>query len=110
MWLAASLLGVAIVVEVARHRGAAARGGVHPSRVDRGSCSGGYALSIWLLALVVRQIPVSVAYAVWSGAGTALVAAAGLVFLGERLDVVKVAGLLAIIAGVVVLNLSAAAH
>ena len=35
---------------------------------------GGYALSIWLLALVVRQIPVSIAYAVWSGIGTAMVA------------------------------------
>ena len=53
----------------------------------------GYALSIWLLAVVVRQIPVSVAYAVWSGAGTALVATAGFVFLGERLDLVKVGNL-----------------
>ena len=28
---------------------------------------GGYAISIWLLAVVVRSMPVSVAYAVWSG-------------------------------------------
>ena len=36
---------------------------------------GGYALSIWLLAVVVRQMSVSVAYAVWSGLGTAAIAA-----------------------------------
>jgi small multidrug resistance pump len=34
---------------------------------------GGYALSIWLLAIVVRQMSVSVAYAVWSGLGTAAI-------------------------------------
>ncbi|MDF2966534.1 MAG: multidrug efflux transporter [Nocardioidaceae bacterium] len=67
-------------------------------------------MSIWLLALVVRQIPVSVAYAVWSGAGTALVAIVGLMFLGERLDAVKAAGLVAIIAGVVAVNLSTTTH
>ena len=36
---------------------------------------GGYALSIWLLAVVVRHMSVSVAYAVWSGLGTAAIAA-----------------------------------
>ena len=29
----------------------------------------GYAVSIWLLAIVVRELPVSVAYAIWSGSG-----------------------------------------
>ena len=45
----------------------------------------GYALSIWLLAVVVRAIPVSVAYAVWAGLGTAAVAVIGFLFLGPRL-------------------------
>jgi len=47
---------------------------------------------------------VSVAYAVWSGLGTAAIAVVGVVVLGERLDAVKVFALLLIIAGVVVLN------
>jgi small multidrug resistance pump len=69
---------------------------------------GGYALSIWMLSLVVRQMSVSVAYAVWSGLGTAAIALVGMLVLGERVDALKVAALALIIAGVVVLNLHAA--
>ena len=68
----------------------------------------GYAASIWLLALVVKQIPVSVAYAVWSGLGTAGIVVIGLLFLGERIDVLKATALAMIIVGVVVLNLHTA--
>src|SRR4051794_20094870 len=67
-----------------------------------------YALSIWLLAVVVRQMSVSVAYAVWSGLGTASIAVVGALLLGERLDAVKVFALVMIVAGVMVLNLHAA--
>ena len=69
---------------------------------------GGYALSIWLLALVIRNIPVSVTYAAWSGLGTAGIALVGVVLLGERMDLVKAAALLLIIGGVLVLNLHGA--
>ena len=68
----------------------------------------GYALSIWLLALVVRQMSVSVAYAVWSGLGTAAIAAVGVLALGEKVDAVKLTALGLIILGVVVLNLHSA--
>ena len=49
----------------------------------------GYGLSIWMLTVVVKQMPVSVAYAVWAGAGTALVAVVGLLFMGEHLNWIK---------------------
>jgi small multidrug resistance pump len=65
----------------------------------------GYAISIWLLSLVIKDISVSVAYAVWSGLGTAGIVVIGLLFLGERLDVIKAAALAMIIVGVVILNL-----
>jgi small multidrug resistance pump len=68
----------------------------------------GYAISIWLLALVVRQMSVSVAYAVWSGLGTAAIALVGVVALGERVDAVKLTALGLIIVGVIVLNLHTA--
>ena len=68
----------------------------------------GYGLSIWLLTLVVRHIPVSIAYAVWAGLGTAGIAVVGVLFLGERLDVVKVAALSLIVLGVGLLNLRGA--
>jgi len=69
---------------------------------------GGYALSIWLLAVVVRQMSVSVAYAVWSGLGTAAIAAVGVLAMGERMDAVKLTALTLIIVGVVVLNVHTA--
>ena len=68
----------------------------------------GYASSIWLLALVVRHMPVSTAYAIWAGLGTAAVAVIGAVWLGESLNPLKVAALGMIIAGVVILNLQGA--
>lgn len=68
----------------------------------------GYASALWLLSLVVRTMPVSVAYAVWAGLGTALVAAAGVVFLGEPLGWARAAFLSLIVVGVIGLNLSGA--
>ncbi len=65
----------------------------------------GYALSIWLLAVVVRSIPVSVAYAVWAGLGTAAVAVIGFWFLDESMGWLKAASLALIVLGVVGLNL-----
>jgi small multidrug resistance pump len=69
---------------------------------------GGYAVSIWLLSVVVRQMSVSVAYAVWSGLGTAAIAVVGILVLGERVDAVKVMALSLIVVGVAVLNLHTA--
>ncbi len=48
------------------------------------------------------------AYAIWAGVGTALIAAIGMVFLGESASALKVLGVLLVIAGVVVLNLGGA--
>ena len=64
----------------------------------------GYVFSIWLLTLVVRDIPVSVAYAVWSGLGTALITVVGITLLGEDVDFAKIAGIGLVIAGVLLLN------
>ena len=68
----------------------------------------GYAVSIWLLALVVRTLSVSTAYAVWSGLGTALVAVAGYLFLGEQMGWLKGLSLGLIVLGVVGLNVAGA--
>lgn len=105
MFAPSLLLGLAIVVEVA----ATAALPRTDSLTNAGWTAfvlGGYAVSIWLLAKIVQTMPVSVAYAVWSGAGTALVAIIGVVVLGEQLGAVKAAGLTAIVVGVVMVNLS----
>ena len=104
MWL---LLVAAIVVEVfATATLPRTDGFSHPGWTA--AVLVGYALSIWLLSLVVREIPVSVAYAVWSGLGTAAVAVIGFVWLGESWDWVSVAALAMIVVGVVLLNLRVA--
>jgi small multidrug resistance pump len=69
---------------------------------------GGYAASIWLLAIVVRTMSVSTAYAVWSGLGTAIVAVIGYLWLGEQMSALKAASLAMIVLGVVGLNLAGA--
>jgi len=70
----------------------------------------GYVFSIWMLTLVVKDIPVSVAYAVWAGLGTAGVAVVGVLFLGESVTAAKAGAIALIVAGVAMLNLSGAAH
>jgi small multidrug resistance pump len=64
----------------------------------------GYAVSFWMLALVLRQLPVGLTYAVWSAVGTALIAGIGIVAFGEAATVLKLASLALIIMGVVGLN------
>ena len=64
----------------------------------------GYAVAFYFLAMVLRTIPIGVAYAVWSGAGVAAMALIGLVMFGQRLDPAAIIGIALIVAGVVVLN------
>jgi multidrug transporter EmrE-like cation transporter len=66
----------------------------------------GYGVSFWLLALVLRQLSIGTTYAVWSAAGTALIAAIGVLAFGEPATALKVASLGLIILGVVGLNLA----
>ncbi len=65
----------------------------------------GYSIAFYCLSLTLRAIPVGVAYAVWSGAGVALIALLGWILSGQRLDAAGAAGMALIVAGVVVLNL-----
>jgi small multidrug resistance pump len=105
MYGAFLLLAVAIVIEVgATALLPRAEGFTNPGWAAAVLVS--YGISIWMLTVVVKQMPVSVAYAIWAGAGTALVAMFGLVFLGEHLTWIKAASLAMIVAGVVGLNLA----
>ncbi|MGW0946760.1 DMT family transporter [Streptomyces sp. NPDC002623] len=68
----------------------------------------GYVVSFLLLAQTLKSVGIGTAYAIWSGAGTAAIAVLGLALFGESLTLTKVAGILLIIGGVVVLNLGGA--
>jgi small multidrug resistance pump len=65
----------------------------------------GYGLSFYFLALALKQIPLGVAYAIWSGLGTAGAVLAGILLWRESLTLAGVAGIVLIIAGVILLNL-----
>lgn len=68
----------------------------------------GYLGAFGMLTLTLKTMPVSTAYAIWAGAGTALVATIGVVFLNEPFGWAKLSALVLIVAGVVMLNLSGA--
>lgn len=64
-----------------------------------------YAISFYLLSLTLRNIPVGVVYAVWSGVGIVLLALIGAFFFKQTLDTPAVIGISLILAGVLVINL-----
>lgn len=69
-----------------------------------------YAGSLAALTMALKAIDVSLAYAVWSGLGTALIAVIGITWFHESINVPKLVCLALIIAGVVGLNLYGGAH
>ncbi|MFC4821066.1 DMT family transporter [Dokdonella ginsengisoli] len=72
----------------------------------------GYGTAFYFLSLVLRTLPVGVAYAIWSGVGVALIALIGWVFYRQALDAGAIAGIALIVAGVLVIQLfsRSAAH
>jgi small multidrug resistance pump len=68
----------------------------------------GYMVAFALLAQTLKTLSVGTAYAVWSGAGTAAIAAIGMLFLGETASAAKLIGIALVIAGVLVLNIGGA--
>ncbi|MYY08474.1 QacE family quaternary ammonium compound efflux SMR transporter [Streptomyces sp. SID4919] len=68
----------------------------------------GYVIAFTLLAQTLKTVPVGSAYAIWAGVGTAVIAAIGMLFLGEALTAFKVAGIAMVIGGVVLLNMGGA--
>lgn len=99
-WL---ILGVAIVSEVIATLALKAADGftrLLPSAI----VVVGYGIAFYCLSLVLRTLPVGIVYAIWSGAGVALIALVGWLVYGQALDLPAIVGMGLIVAGVVVLN------
>jgi quaternary ammonium compound-resistance protein SugE len=62
-------------------------------------------LSMYLLAVALRTLPVGTAYAVWTGIGAAGTAIVGMVWLGEARDPLKILSLALLVAGIAGLQL-----
>ena len=64
----------------------------------------GYGVAFYLLSLTLREMPVGIAYAIWSGVGIVLVSLAAVVLFGQKLDLPALIGMGLIVAGVIVIN------
>lgn len=63
-----------------------------------------YATAFFFLSLTLRDIPVGIAYAIWSGAGIVLVTITAAVLFGQKPDLPAILGMALIICGVIVIN------
>ena len=63
-----------------------------------------FGMAFYVMSLVVRTMPLGIAYSVWAGGGIAGVTLVGAVVFGQALDGFAYLGIGLIIAGVVVLN------
>ena len=65
-----------------------------------------YGLGFVPLNLALRRIDISVAYAIWSGVGTAVITTIGILWFKEPVNALKLISIALIIIGLVGLNLS----
>jgi small multidrug resistance pump len=104
-WMPWIFLSVAILFEVA---------GITSLKLSRGFAemwpSVGvfvfYVCSAAAVVLALRRLELSVAYAIWSGVGTALTAMIGFAYFREPLTLIKLASLALVVLGVVGLSLA----
>lgn len=65
------------------------------------------ALSVWLLGLALKTLPLGTAYAVWTGIGAIGVAIMGVILFRESLDPVRIGSIALILVGVAGLKMGA---
>lgn len=66
--------------------------------------------SFYAVSQALTQIPLGIAYAIWSGLGTALTALIAVFVWKETMNIYTVIGIILVITGVVLLNLKGSGH
>lgn len=100
----AVLLGLAIAAEVVATSSLKASNGF--TRMGYSSLTVlAYGLAFYLLSQTLKRMELGVAYAIWAGVGTALMAVVGYWFFQENMSIIKVLSIALIVLGVVGLNL-----
>jgi small multidrug resistance pump len=64
----------------------------------------GYAVAFYFLSLALRTLPLGIAYAIWAGAGTMLIALVGCVVFQQVLDAAAIVGIALMLVGAVIVN------
>lgn len=65
----------------------------------------GYGIAFFCLSLTLKDIPIGLVYATWSGLGIILISLGGYLFHNQSLDFYALLGILFIIIGVLCINL-----
>jgi small multidrug resistance pump len=63
-----------------------------------------YAIAFTLVTMAIKKIEISVAYSIWAGVGTALIALIGIFYFGESSSPMKILAIIMIITGAVLLR------
>ena len=69
---------------------------------------GAMIISLWLLGIAMKTLPVGTAYGIWVGVGAVGTVIVGILLLGEPASVGRIVSIVLIIAGIVGLKLSTA--
>ncbi|ATM99315.1 MULTISPECIES: DMT family transporter [Morganellaceae] len=64
-----------------------------------------YVICYYSLSRAVKNIPVGLAYATWSGTGILVVSSLGMLFYGQHPDTAAIIGMAVIASGIVIMNL-----
>lgn len=64
----------------------------------------GYLCAFYCLSIVLKNIPIGIAYAIWSGVGIILISMVGKFIYQQHLDLPAIIGLSLIVLGVIVIN------
>lgn len=64
-----------------------------------------YCICYYSLSRAVKNIPVGLAYATWSGTGILTVSTLGMLFYGQHPDTAAIIGMLVIASGIIIMNL-----
>ncbi len=65
----------------------------------------GYALSFYLLTIVMKYLPIGIIYAIWSGVGIVFITLIGAYLYNQRIDLPAIVGMGLIIGGIAVIRL-----
>jgi small multidrug resistance pump len=96
-------LAIAIIAEVIATLALKASNGFSNSTSST-VCVIGYAMAFYFLSLVLKTVPIGIAYAIWAGMGIVLIASISAVLYKQIPDLPAIIGMLLILAGVVVIN------
>jgi small multidrug resistance pump len=69
-----------------------------------------YAIAFYCLTFAIREIPIAIVYAIWSGIGVFLIAVFSAFFYKQLLQWQAIVGLALIVSGVVLVNLFSSSH